>query len=214
MRCPFMVIINLYRSQVVNGWAGYAQKLMTIVGFRSISKPHKRLWPLKYEEQEYYHSSHKTSNSLRVRTALNPGHGMVRMVTPRYTTKHNSLKCMIRSQHISLQIFQGNLNEYEPVFHCLDPSIMSRFLRIYPLEYVIYPVIKWELYTCRKGMVHAQPWAWMISPQLKKESDAEEIITEMKDFNLTHESGNSSFQRPLIFSFYTIKYFFQNLIFI
>ncbi|ELU14848.1 hypothetical protein CAPTEDRAFT_207558 [Capitella teleta] len=51
------------------------------------------------------------------------------------------------------KIFQGNLNEYEPVFHCLDPSIMSRFLRIYPLEYVIYPVIKWELYTCRKDLL-------------------------------------------------------------
>ncbi|ELT90612.1 hypothetical protein CAPTEDRAFT_101354, partial [Capitella teleta] len=49
------------------------------------------------------------------------------------------------------QVFQGNVNEYDSAFNCHDIPIVTRFLRFYPLQYVNFSTIRWELYTCSKG---------------------------------------------------------------
>ena len=49
------------------------------------------------------------------------------------------------------QNFSGNADRDTVVKQELDPSIVVRFLRIYPLEYHNSPALRLELYGCAAG---------------------------------------------------------------
>ena len=49
------------------------------------------------------------------------------------------------------QNFSGNADKDTVVKQELDPPIVARFLRIYPLEYHNYPALRLELYGCAAG---------------------------------------------------------------